>query len=178
MKRERIFITLYPYELIIGKFIGTSESQTSLAFSLGLLSRSTYLWSARLRDFDLSLFNVYISSMLKNITLSASMIIMFAIATPASACDLHGAGYSPFGIPGANWKPYNPRDYTQDPALLNKETSETALVTPRPIEKKRPSFSNVANNAANIAKARVARKAKNQDLNQAPVKKAALDADR
>jgi len=120
--------------------------------------------------------------MLKRLTLSLIVISTSAFAIPAIACDFHGAGagYNSYRIPGAEWKPYNPRVYTEDPTLFDQDTGEAVLITPRP--KERPSFSNAANRAATLAKSRMARKVKTQDdkasKEQNLVKKTALNADR
>jgi len=80
-----------------------------------------------------------------------------------------------------NWKTYNPRISTEDPALLNQNADIDSLITPLPAEKARPSFSNAADRAARIAKARVAKKAKDRkdkSPREGVVKKASLDSDR
>ena len=120
---------------------------------------------------------MYSSNMIKHFAIGTLIVATSALAVPAYACGFHGGG---FGFGNADWQPYNPRVSTQDPALLNKVTSE-ASITPLPVGKARPSFSNVANRASFIAKARVAKKMK--DLkDKAPedklVKKTASNADR
>jgi len=114
--------------------------------------------------------------MLKIFTISALVITTSALALPASACGFHGGGFGGFG--NADWQPYNPRVSTEDPALLDKNT---AALTPLPANDMRPSFSNVANRAALIAKARVAKKAKDRKdkaSKEETIKKTALNADR
>jgi len=123
---------------------------------------------------------VYTSSMLKLITISALVITTSAMTLPAYACGFHGGGFGGFG--NANWKPYNPQISTEDPALLNRDISQTSL-TLKPSINTRPSFSNAANRAALIAKARVAKKVKDQEKQESAskeksVKKAALNTDR
>jgi len=108
--------------------------------------------------------------MIKPLTFALSAAAGLALAIPASACDFHGGGFSPFGIPGANWQPYHTPDYSEE---------STRLVTPvPPAPKTPPSFSNAASRAAKIAKARMAKKAKDDTAKKEPVKKAALNADR
>jgi len=114
--------------------------------------------------------------MLKTIVISALIVTTSALAVPAYACGFHGGGFGGFG--NANWEPFNPRVSTEDPALANKDT---AALTPLPVKDTRPSFSNVANRAAFIAKARVAKKIKARDdkaSTDKSVKKTVLNADR
>ena len=121
---------------------------------------------------------MYSVAMLKTITVSAVLITTSALALPAYACGFHGGG---FGLGNADWQPYNPRVSTQDPSLLGQNADNTPLITPRPVEKTPPSFSNVANRAAFIAKARVAKKAKDQAEKTSAeeiVKKTASNTDR
>lgn len=116
--------------------------------------------------------------MLKRFTISALVITISALAVPAYACGFHGGGFGGFG--NANWEPFNPRISTEDPALLNKNTQDVSLIT-KAAEKTRPSFSNVANRASFIAKARVAKKIKDRDDKASKidsVKKTVLNADR
>jgi len=120
--------------------------------------------------------------MVKTIVIGALLITTSAVVLPAYACDMHGGGFG-FGNPNANWQSYNPRSYTTDPALLGLEGDEAALITPVPLQKARPNFSNAANRAALIAKSRMAKKAKDKadkETGDKPVKKASLvlDADR
>jgi len=122
--------------------------------------------------------SVYSVLMLKRFTISALVITTSALAVPAYACGFHGGGFGGFG--NANWEPFNPRVSTEDPALLNKNTQDVSLMT-KTAEKTRPSFSNVANRASFIAKARVAKKIKDKaDKSDADkiVKKTVLNADR
>jgi len=119
---------------------------------------------------------MYNNGMMKNFIIGALVTTTSAVALPAYACGFHGGGYGGFG--NANWKPYNPRVSTEDPVLLNKDTT---AITPLPIGDTRPSFSNAANRAAQIAKARVAKKAKDQEdktSKAATIQKASLDSDR
>jgi len=121
---------------------------------------------------------MYRINMIKTVVIGALITTTSALAVPAYACGFHGGGFGGFG--NANWKPYNPRVSTEDPAFLNKDTSQASL-TLRPIEDTRPSFSNAANRAALIAKARVAKKAKNRDnktAKEAVIQKVSLDSDR
>lgn len=116
--------------------------------------------------------------MLKTIVISALVITTSALAVPAYACGFHGGGFGGFG--NANWEPFNPRISTEDPALLNKNTQDVSLIT-KAAAKTRPSFSNVANRASFIAKARVAKKIKDRDDKASKidtVKKTVLNADR
>ena len=110
---------------------------------------------------------------------TALFLIPVALAAPASACEMHGGGFGVFGNQGASWKAYNPRAYNADPAFDGVDEN---LMTPVPPAKARPSFSNVANRAAMIAKARVAKKAQEAEKKEAAktavVKKVSLDADR
>jgi len=118
--------------------------------------------------------------MMKYFVSTAVIVIASATAVPAIACDMHGAGFGAFGNNGANWQPYSPRTYTEDPAFLDQNTDDYASVTPLPSEKTRPSFSNAANRAAMKAKARAAKKTKKPTEKTAKdtvVKKADLNPD-
>jgi len=97
--------------------------------------------------------------MLKTFYISSVLIISSAVALPAFACDMHGGAFG-FSNPNASWQSYNPQASTIDPSLIDPNTGEAYSMTPVPATKKRPSFSNAANRASMIAKARVARKAK------------------
>jgi len=113
--------------------------------------------------------------MLKKIIIGSLVIATSAMALPAYACGMHGGGFG-FGNPNASWESYNPRSFTTDPALLGNE--DASLVTPMPAQKARPSFSNVANRAALLAKSRMAKKAKDKQektSKEKPIQKAALD---
>ena len=114
--------------------------------------------------------------MLKTILIGSLLTTASALALPAYACGFHGGGFG-----NVNWQPYNPRASYEDPALLNKNYEETSLITPIPAEKARPSFSNAANRAALIAKARLAKKTKDQEdksSKDVSVKKTASNTDR
>ena len=120
--------------------------------------------------------------MLKTFSIAVGFSTMMALAIPVSACEFHGPGFSSYGIPGANWAPYNPESYLHNPAVLNQSAEETAIVTPSPknlrsetispetklsvkaqsTKRSRPSFSNAANRAASLAKARTAQKVKDR----------------
>jgi len=122
---------------------------------------------------------MYNNAMKKTLIIGALFATTSALAVPAYACDMHGGAYG-FGNPNANWKTYNPRVSTEDPALLNQNAEIDTMITPIPPEKKRPSFSNAANRAAVVAKSRMAKKAKNQEEKTSKdniVKKVALDSD-
>ena len=108
--------------------------------------------------------------MIKPLTVSLGVTACLALAIPASACDFHGGGFSPFGIPGANWQPYHTPDYSEESARL--------ATPPPPAPKSPPSFSNAASRAAKIAKSRVAKKAKDTTAKKEPVKTTALNTDR
>ena len=138
----------------------------------------TFILREHLHNFDLMAQSVYNVLMLKRFTISALVITTSALAVPAYACGFHGGGFGGFG--NANWEPFNPRISTEDPALLNKNTQDVSLIT-KAAEKTRPSFSNVANRASFIAKARVAKKIKDRDDKASKietVKKTVLNADR
>lgn len=120
--------------------------------------------------------------MFRPLTITALIATTTAITAPAMACDMHGGGFG-FGNPNANWQSYSPRTSTTDPAFLGQSDDEAYLITPVPAEKPRPSFSNAANRASLIAKARHAKKIKedkSKPAEEKPIKKAALvlDADR
>ena len=127
---------------------------------------------------------MYIIAMMKTLVIGALITATSALALPAHACDMHGGGGFGFGNPNANWQAYNPRVSTQDPALWNENTEQASLMTAVPTEKARPSFSNAANRAALLAKARLVKKTKGQDdkapktPKEAIIKKASLNADR
>jgi len=114
--------------------------------------------------------------MMKTFVFGTVITITSALALPAYACGFHGGAYG-----NVNWQTYNPRVSIEDPALLDQNTDQASLITPLPAEKARPVFSNVANRAALIAKARVAKKAKDRK-DKAPknkvIKKASLNANR
>ena len=138
----------------------------------------TFILREHLHNFDLMAQSVYNVLMLKRFTISALVITTSALAVPAYACGFHGGGFGGFG--NANWEPFNPRISTEDPALLNKNTQDVSLII-KAAEKTRPSFSNVANRASFIAKARVAKKIKDRDDKASKietVKKTVLNADR
>ena len=102
----------------------------------------------RNRDFDNLADSPYIEGMKKYFVSTAVIVIASATTVPAIACDMHGAGFGAFGNTGANWQPYSPRTYTEDPAFLDQNETDYAAVTPLPPKKVRPSFSNAANRAA------------------------------
>ena len=111
--------------------------------------------------------------MLKKIIIGAFIAATSAAAVPAYACGMHGFG----NFQNSNWKTYTPRVSTQDPALM----IDDGYITPAPVQKMRPSFSNAANRASIIAKSRIARKAKaekRKDAQDAAVTKAASNTDR
>jgi len=119
--------------------------------------------------------------MMKYFVSTAVIVIASATAVPAIACDMHGAGFGAFGNSGANWQPYTPRTYTEDPAFLDQNETDYAALTPLPAQKTRPSFSNAANRAAIAAKSKAAQKAKAERIKNAKkevVKKADLNSDR
>lgn len=120
--------------------------------------------------------------MIRTLTITALLATATVVAVPSYACDMHGGGFG-FGNPNANWQSYSPRTSTTDPAFLGQTGDDAYLITPVPAEKPRPSFSNAANRASLIAKARHAKKIKedkSKPTEDKPIKKAALvlDADR
>jgi len=113
---------------------------------------------------------------MKKIIISSSVIVsVLSIGSISYACDMHGAGFGGYGLRNAPWQSYEPQVSTTDPAL-----AETENLTPAPVAKPKPSFSNAANLAAMKAKARLAKKQEDEKkrVEDADVKKAALNADR
>jgi hypothetical protein len=117
---------------------------------------------------------------MKNLILSSSIVIAsFSFAGVALACDMHGAGYGNFGFSNANWKPYNPKVSTIDPAFADSDMMDATSYTSVPPEKAKPSFSNVASLAALKAKTRLTKKNNEKaSSDKADVKKTASNADR
>ena len=135
-------------------------------------------------DIDELTQKYYIGAM-KNAALASVIILStLSLGGVSYACDMHGGGFGAFGLGNANWQTFNPRASKFDPTY---EIQEKELVSPfdkktATIEKARPSFSNAANMAALRAKARLAKKSKDdvaeKSGEEAIVKKASLDTDR
>ena len=95
---------------------------------------------------------------MKNVVLASSVFLAsFSMGGVVYACDMHGGGFSGYGMRNAPWQSYNPQVSTTDPALAQDDLKTSIPAVPP--KKAKPSFSNAANNAATKAKARLAKKA-------------------
>ena len=101
---------------------------------------------------------------MKNVVLASSIIFgSLSMGGVAYACDMHGGGFSGY-MRNAPWQSYNPQVSTTDPVFTQDSLKESTPALPP--KKAKPSFSNAANNAANKAKARLAKKANNEKTNE------------
>ena len=117
---------------------------------------------------------------MKSLFLSGSIALAaFTFGGAAYACDMHGAGFSGFGLSNAPWQTYDPLVSTTDPSLSDEQQMTSIPRNAVPPAKAKPSFSNAANMAAMKAKARLAKKeGKPEADKEAAVQKAALKTDR
>ena len=122
--------------------------------------------------------------MTRRAALFVPAIALAALATPALACDFHGAnGYSQ--LYGANWQAYSPQVSTMDPAMMDPAMRAALESTPAnaaPVPPRRPTFSTVASRASKSAlkrRAEAKKKTETSDKVQtAALKKTGSDADR
>lgn len=89
---------------------------------------------------------------------SGILVSSLFIGVSAYACDMHGAGFSGFGLQNADWKPYNPRASYTDPAFGEENFTPYSEAEQRAPTPKRPSFSNAAKKASSQAQKRLAEK--------------------